>query len=399
MRIQYACRWFCLALLAGGLVGCNYFQGSASDLDDEFADLELDDTPAVTGGLPRKSESLGRDRERQDEERAPLRLAVGDQFPLIKTVEQKLTLPGPQGVTVGQTRLETQLSLTVEEIRDGATRFGVRYHGVHYQEQDLAGHRCEFSSSQAGAEIPPQASAYAALVNNGFSFWVGPDNQLIELVGYPDFLKRCMQHLPVAQRQAMIAQMSAEQADQGIASFVDESIGILPVNRPGEEAVVPIRKGSSWVLPVRHIDGPIPMQVSTHCLIKDLTDETVQIDLFGTIMPVAGADSSPSGKCSVRGGRCLGNCTVDRQTGLPTASRVERYLDIVLQSPDGQQLEQQKEIITTIRALPGSGQAYSGTQSSVMPAHHAEITQDVGGGVTPASQAPRRSADDLRLFR
>ncbi len=401
MTTQFARRWFCLALLGWGLVGCNYFQGAESDLDDEFADLELDDSPTITGGLPNKRSELASESTDEAPEDAGPRLAVGDRFPLIKTVEQKLTQPGPQGLVTGQSRLETQLSLTVEEVRDGKTRFGVRYHGVRYFEQDLAGRRIEFHSAQHAGEVPPQVSAYAALVNNGFSFWVGPDNRLIELVGFPDFLKRCVQHLPVAQRQAVIAQLSADRGDNGIASFVDDSIGILPVNAEDGAQPVPIRKGTSWVLPVRHIDGPAPMQVSTHCLIKDLTDEMVQIDLFGAITPVAHAEAPNGWNISVRGGRCLGGCTVDRQTGLPTESRMERHLDLVLQSPDGQQLEQQKAIVTTIRALPGAERSLSGTSSSVFPAHHAEFSREADEEIAPAppGQESQRGRDDLRMFR
>jgi hypothetical protein len=154
-------------------------------------------------------------------------------------------------------------------------------------------------------------------------------------------------------------------------------------------------------LPVRRIDGPAPMQVSTHCLIKSLTDETVQIDLFGTIMPVANTDSNNGWNVSVRGGRCLGGCTLNRQTGLPTESRMERHLDLVLQSPDGQQLEQQKEIVTTIRAVPGAERTISGMTSSILPAQHAELSRDPGGEIAPAppGQESRRSPDDLRFFR
>lgn len=403
MTIQRARRGFCLALLGWGLIGCNYFQGSSSGLDDEFADLELDDTPAPSASPPKRLESLMPADEATVEGELGLKLAVGDRFPLIKTVEQRLTQPGSQGPVTGSSRLELKLSLTVEEIRDGKTRFGVRYHGVRYLEQDLDGHRIEYNSSQAAGEIPTQVQAYAGLVNNGFSFWVGPDNRVIELVGFPDFVKRCVQQIPAAHRQVVIAQLTADPSDKGIASFVDDSIGLLPVSSDQESSAVAVRLGTSWDLPVRRIDGPIPMQISMRCMIKGLTDQTVEIDLFGEIAPVAHVDSPQGWKVAVRGGRCLGSCTVDRGTGLPTSSRVERYLNLVLQSPDGEQLEQQKEIITSIQAFPDQGRDLSGTAPSrVMPAQHVEVLRDSAAAEIappPPRTEPRRTADDVRLFR
>jgi len=180
-------RILCWLALVGLFAGCGYLPGNSADLDGDLDDLALDgDTEEVL----RHEKLRGNDREAKPNELAEtppqgdlgLRLKVGDRFPLQKTVEQKLTQPTDQGVSTGHSRLDVLLSLLVEELRDGHTRMGVRYHRVRYLEQDPEGRTVEYNSTAPPREIPAQARVYAGLVENGFSFWIGPDNRLIELV-------------------------------------------------------------------------------------------------------------------------------------------------------------------------------------------------------------------------
>jgi hypothetical protein len=306
--------------------------------DDEFG--EFGDGEAVA------AEDAGA-QTLPDTANLSLQLDVGQRFPLMKTVEQRLTQVLPSGVTVGHSRLDLQLSLSVEEVRGDRRRLGVRYHRVRYQ-QDLGGQSVEYNSDMPSLNIPPEAVAYAGLKDNGFSFWIGADNQVLELVGFPDFLRRCAQHVPVDQRAAVMHQLQTLRTEDGLASFVDDSIGLLP----GAQ-LSGLRVGSSWDLAPRTVSlGSGPGSTCTlRCLLKDLTDKSAEISLVGSIGPSSYTDELRRVRLTVRNGQCTGQCTVDRTTGMPTRSRVERLLDMVAQLPDGTEIPQRKEVITTITAF------------------------------------------------
>lgn len=351
-----------LLLAALCLTGCGYFQSSQETAEDDFPDLDTE--LAETVPATEIAEETG--------EKLELKLHVGDRFPLVKTVEQRLVQALPQGPVTSTSRLEMLLAISVEEDRDSRKRLGVRYHQVRYAE-DVAGRRIEFDSRSPSGPVPPEAMAYAGLVGNGFSFWIGPENQLIELVGFNDFLQRCVQSVPPEQRQTVLTQLAATSGEDGIANFVDDTIGLLPY---GEEGQKPMHVGSSWELKPRQVVRPIPMVVTTQCILKDLSDHTAEISLLGNI--AASTTYGPSGqeqhglKLSVRGGRSLGTCLVDRQSGLPTDSKVERYLEMDVELADGTRFSQTKETLTTIRAFPEQGSPHS----PIVPAGY---TQHAGG--------------------
>jgi hypothetical protein len=384
MSANRACRAIACLLIGIVLAGCNSFQGSFSETDAEFDDLELDlEGDAAPVAKKPKPATIPTDEEGDpDALELPaagelgLRLAVGDRFPLLKTLEQRLTQPGEHGPATGASRLDVLMSLAVEEIRDGQTRFAVRYHGVRYREQDLDGNVVEYDSAQPPGEVPPQALAYAGLVNNGFSFWLGPDNRLIDLVGFRDFVQRCLRDVPPAYRQAVVDQLSAANGTNGIASFIDDSIGLLPVSSDSPSKRVAVQEGTAWELPVRSIDGPVPLQVATQCRIKGLTERTAEIDLFGSIGAARHIDPQHGWKITVLGGRCLGSCTVDRRTGVPTNSLVQRYVDLILELPDGTELKQRKEIVSTITAYLHQDRELEGRATDVVtPAAHQDHSQ------------------------
>ncbi len=395
-------RILCWLALVGLFAGCGYLPGNSADLDGDLDDLALDsDTEEVL----RVEKSRGEDRESRPNDLPEtlsqgdlgLRLKVGDRFPLQKTVEQRLTQPTDEGVSTGHSRLDLLLSLLVEELRDGHTRLGVRYHRVRYLEQDPEGRTVEYNSTAPPREIPGQARVYAGLIENGFAFWIGPDNRLVELVGFPDFVQRCVRDVPYAQRQAVIEQLAAGRGDNGIASFIDDSIGLLPVS-DSKSGRVAVREGLSWELPVRKIDGPVPMLVSTQCKIKGLSDRTAEIDLFGAVSPTNQIEHPGGWKVSVLGGRCLGSCTVDRTTGLPTNSRVERYVDLLMELPDGSQLKQRKEIITTIQAFLEQPHNLAAGEG-VRPATYQRFDSPPAADPPATGKRPRSAADELNLFR
>ena len=338
-----------LALMAISLPGCSYFQAAETDPDGEFADFEKDekDDKAEEGEGRTKDSKLA-------EGELELKLKVGDRFPLKKRIEQRLTQGDGQGGTlVNVSMLEMLLSLEVEEVRDGNKRLSVRYHKVHYG-HNIAGRQVEFDTERGGV-APTEALAYAGLKNNGFSFWIGPDNRVVELVGFQDFLYKCVQNVPPAYRDAVMRQLEGTQSDDGLANFVDDGIGLLPYSDDPRHPAVAVKVGSHWDLKPRRSEGSIPMSVSTRCVLKSLTDSSAEISLVGRITgsssPVSVQEGTRNMRVLVKNGHCTGSCTVDRRTGLPTQSEVNRVLEMVVQLPDRSEIQQRKEVLTSITSF------------------------------------------------
>lgn len=342
--------------LTTGFVGCGYLpwgQTAQTDLeDDEFGDLSETDADSDD---PLKDLTDASSDSASD---LALKLEVGQRFPLYKTVEQRVTQALPSGVSVGHSRLDLQLSLVVEEVRRQQRRLSVRYHRVRFS-QDLGGQPVEYTSDLPMSSIPPAALPYAGLKDNGFSFWLGADNQVVELVGFMDFLQRCVQHVPFDQRPAVLMQLRSMRPEDGLANFVDDSIGLLPNPASPQQQGQTLRVGSSWDLPARGastLGSPsLGAVAATRCLLKDLNDSTAEIALVGSIGPSSYSDDLHRVRLTVRGGQCSGSCTVDRATGMPTRSRVERTLDMTAQLPDGTEIPQRKEVVTTITAFLDQG--------------------------------------------
>lgn len=336
--------------LALALPGCSYFQGAESDTDEEFAEFDKVDEP--------EKSDLESAESKPNEGELELKLKVGDRFPLKKRIEQKLTQgDGQGGMLVNVSLLEMLLSLEVEEIRDGNKRLLVRYHKVHYG-HNIAGRKVEYNS-EMNAAPPTEALVYAGLKDNGFSFWVGPDNRVMELVGFQEFLQRCLQNVPPTYRDAVLRQLEGTQNEEGLANFVDDGIGLLPYSDDPRHPAVAVKVGTMWELKPRRSEGPIPMSVSTRCVVKNLTETSAEIGLMGKIngsqAPVTIQDGSRYMRVMVKGGHCSGFCTVDRRTGLPTQSEVNRFLEMTVQLPDGSEIPQRKEILTSITSFLDQG--------------------------------------------
>jgi uncharacterized protein DUF6263 len=359
-----------LALLfLANFSGCNYFQGSSSDADADLAELEDDDTKELDEESKNSTPAEGE---------LELKLKVGDRFPLTKRVEQRLTQADGQGVSVYRSLTEMLLSLSVEEVRDGNKLLSVRYHRVRYG-QDIAGKKVEYASDSPQQTIPPEALAYAGLHENGFSFWIGPDNRVKELVGFADFLQRCVRNVPPQHRQSVLAQLEGTHSENDLANFVDDGIGLLPYSDNPNHPAVAVKVGSAWDLKPRLSERPVPMQINTRCVLKDLTDSSAEISLIGKIAgdvaPVVVRDGNREMRVFVKGGHCSGTCRIDRRTGLPTNSQVNRYLEMTVQMADGSEIQQRKETLTTINSFvdqPGLPQQQASTSydSGIQQAGH-----------------------------
>lgn len=307
-----------------------------------------------------------------------LNLVLGQRFPLLKTIEQTLSQT-PSVKSVGDTapkmtvesrsRLELLLSLQVEQIaEDGRKRFSVRYHRVKYW-HDFAGQTVEYDSSNTRSGIPAAAVPMAGLVNNEFGFWLGPDNRVVELVGFDEFLKRCVKNVPIAQRQSVMNRLSGASSDEGLVNFLDDSVGLMPFDVEDKKQVVAksVAVGDSWSREHR-FTRPIPMFETDRCTLSKLTDATAQIDIVGTIAAAPAfyvKQAASSVSIAVRGGHAFGTCKIGRETGLPIDSRMERYFDMTVQLANGEQFDQRKRIVTTVRAFPDqNSQATTSAETS-----------------------------------
>ncbi|MEX0715193.1 MAG: DUF6263 family protein [Planctomycetaceae bacterium] len=329
----------CLALAAPlAAAGCGW--GGDDAAEAEIPTLRIASEPA---------------EEAVDEVRLELKLSPGDRFPLLKTVEQTVTQgDGPQGVR-SRSLLELLLAILVEDVRpDGRKLLSVRYQRVRYV-QEIDGERIEFDSTAPPRSVPLAVEPYRRLVDNGFSFWLSPDNRIHDLVGFDEFLKRCMADVPPARRSEVLAQFDRTTSEEGIANFVDDSIGILPyAGAKGDRASV-VRKGSTWNREQRFAQ-PLPVHLQTEYTLRELTDELAHVDVLGTIGPSTTYrpthEDDDRVRVHVRNGHSFGSCAIRRDTGLPVESRIERLFDMTVRVPGGEQFPQQKRIVTTIRTFP-----------------------------------------------
>jgi hypothetical protein len=284
-------------------------------------------------------------------ERLELALRAGDRFPLIKTVEQTLVQKSETHPALARTRLDLNMAITVHEVRADAVLLGVQYSRVVY-EHDLAGRRLKFDSASHAGAIPWDAVPYAGMVNNGFAFWIGRDNQIRGLVGYQEFLERCVAEVPMERRQTLLAELSQRFGDDGVANFVDDSIGLLPYDASvDEDSASRVLPGDVWTRE-RRLMQPVPVYLKSTYTLTDIDSDTARIEITGRIASGEAVNAAGDSRVRISDGRALGHCIVDRSTGLPLDVQIDRHLVIHVQTDDGYEVVQEKDIRTTIRGFP-----------------------------------------------
>lgn len=266
-------------------------------------------------------------------------LVPGQRFPLTKTVDQRLTQWVGQQSIVNISRLELQLSLTVEDVRDHRCRLGVQYHRVRWYQQ-LEGEVQEYRSDQPSETVPSAAWPYVGLLHNGFSFWLNERRELTELLGFEEFLQRCAQRIPEPQRSAWWTTMRQLPLGDVIMQFVDDSLTLVP------PIPTPWNVGQRWQRPLRTRSQGPQLQISV-CQIKEITSQVVELHVWGHSDPLTIYDDAQRIQLHFQRGECSGTCALDRRTGLPQRSRIERIFDMVAQLPDGSTVPQRQETITT----------------------------------------------------
>ncbi|WP_437187590.1 DUF6263 family protein [Planctomicrobium sp. SH668] len=338
-----------LICLATSLVlwstGCS--SESAKKKEDVDLPAWLTETPAAT---PHSDTQLA---SYNSAAKLGLNLKTGDQFPLRKVVQQELlqnTLNGEPMRNFSQ--LELMLAIRVTEKRENRTKLTVKYNRVRYK-HDIADEHVEFDSNDPGQISHVGAIAYRDMVNDGFSFWIGEDNQISEVEGLSEFIERCLRNVPPDQRDDVILGVEAGSGESGIANFVDNTIGLLPY---GHQTSL----GDSWERQ-QQLTRPVPMYVTNIYTLKDLTPSTAVIDIRGTINSSAAigtsigkANTDNGVSVTVNGGSTIGSCTIYRDTGLPKESRVDRTVNMTIQMANSFSFQQTKRVTTTIESFPSS---------------------------------------------
>lgn len=286
-------------------------------------------------------------------ERLQLNLQVGDRFPLIKTVRQGLIQESSSNPLAAETALQLTLAITVEEVSADGIQLGVRYSRVIY-EHDIDGRRLRYDSMKQQDNVPWEAIPYAGMINNGFSFRLNPDNTIQDLIGYKEFLERCVARVPMERRETLLSELSNRFGDDGVANFIDDSIGLLPYDGTVDtENAAMVMQGDIWTRE-RRLMHPIPVYLKSTCTLTDIDSETARIEITGRIASGEATTMDGNGRLRVSSGRSLGHCIVDRRTGLPTEVELTRHLTIQASTADGEAVTQRKTVLTTMRTFPES---------------------------------------------
>ena len=366
----------CMALfltVAVGLSGCG--QDSVSNLlgGGDVPEIPVDpngDDPFLTGTVTK----LNTSDEATDAASAELAegelsfsLKVGDRFPLLKTIEQTLVQQSSVGPVTSRSNLTLMFAITVDEEDTGRRRLGVRYQRVKYS-QEILGEITEYDSQLPPEYVPESLQVYHGLGGNSFSFWIGADNRIIEVVEFNEFLKRCVRHAPAHRQQELLTQIVGTQEDEGFANFVDESIGLLPYDPQASGRETAVRVGQQWEKS-RKIMRPLPMELRTGYTLNSLTRDRAGIMILGTIEPVKASQLGPiqqvaaQQSISLKQGEIIGSCMIDRASGLPLMSRVERRMDMTVNVPGQRPFEQKKTVVTTVESFPTERTIFSQSES------------------------------------
>lgn len=336
-----------LIILSAITTASALFLGGCSE-SDEASDL----TEAVSpdGDAANILKGLqGADKKEEITADVALKLQVGDIFPMMKTVEQFLLQEQGNRSANNQSTLKLAMRIRVAERQDDKFKLDVVYDWLQYT-HNIGGRMVEYHS-RLGLPAPPEIIGYAGMAKNGFSIWLNSSNKIERVEGFREFLEKCMERVPVNQRQAMLNQMADNTGDAQVANFIDDSIGMLSFD-PKEGPTVTL--GETWKT-VQRMDRPVPMFYDTRYTVVAMDENQVELAINGQITSVAGsANLQPTAQgviVNLGSGEIKGTCTIRRNTGLPIRSRIERKLRLMVTS-GGQQTWQEKRIVTTIEAFP-----------------------------------------------
>lgn len=282
--------------------------------------------------------------------------AARTHWPLVKTVVQELRQQTPDGWIDNRTVLELAILITRDDQRmpltagssqgafEGNTAFRVDFQQVRFT-QELPGiPPLQFDSDAAQMSVPVAFQPLLGLKGNGFRFRMDRERQVTEVVGFDAFLDRCLAQVPPEQQAIVRGSIPAANAAECIAYFIDESIGMIPADVS--------HAGDNW-LRSREVWQPVPCIATTRFTVRQVTAEATDFDMAGTIEPTppsASTVEAAPGEMPVRitGGRLLGQCRIDRRSGIPLRSRREQALEMRVRTAEGSEFAQHKTTTTTV---------------------------------------------------
>lgn len=302
--------------------------------------------------------------KRRSEGELRFSLKTGGQFPLQKHVQQTLVQDLPGGQVTSRSDLKLMFAITVDAEDNGRRRLGVRYQRVQYA-YDFSGEKGEFDSLRPPEYVPDSLQMYNGLANNGFDFWIGADNRIVEVIGFQDFLRRCVRFAPPTSQNELLKKIQVTSEDEGFANFVDDSIGLLPYNPDAIGRETMVRVDDSWHRN-RDIREPLPMRIRTTYTLTDLTEHQAHVVVLGTIEPITATQlgsvqhATLGERLTLEGGQVRGTIVIDVTTGLPLNSHIERRMKMNVYVPGEEPFQQFKTIITNVESFPTQGQSETG---------------------------------------
>ena len=332
--------------LAGMLSGCGEGEDQQTDSDIEIPDWVHD-----------------ADASKTDDNKLTLNLKVGDRFPLRKVIEKEVVQhTGEANPRANRLRIELLLAMTVEEVSDRGTKIGVKYDRVKY-EHHLPDEVITYDSRNRPASLPLSIRAWDAMVNHGFSFWIGPDHQIAGVDGFREFLDHCLAVIPEDQRDLVVMSIESSSGENGVTDFIDNSIGLLPQAER-------VKAGDTWQQQ-RHIGRPVPMHIDNNYTLKEMNKDLAIVQIDGEITPSTTLVETPDPsakhvRMTVRNGSAWGTCEIYRDTGLPKRSRVEHDVLMTVQLSGNRSFDQQVKSVTTIEAFPVARTAQNQPRSTAI---------------------------------
>ena len=198
----------------------------------------------------------------------------------------------------------------------------------------------------------PEVQPYHGLVRNGFEFWIGPDNRILQIEDFEGFLRRCVAHVPESRRGGVMMQFFKTTGDDRIANFIDDTIGLLPYNKGT------IQVGQTWKR-TRTVLRPVPLSMTQTCTVSGLNESFAEVGITGRISPstTVGPSNQPAHGTHVlvKTGSTIGHCRIQRKTGLPDHSDIKRTYDMEVRTKNGQRFAQTKIVRTEIRVFTQQG--------------------------------------------
>lgn len=288
---------------------------------------------------------------------------VGKMVSLKKTVEQTLEQSSIDGLTTSQSRLEEWFDVTITSNTSEERVFRVRYRGLRYS-HEVPGEFVTFDSRSPGKSIPAIVSPLVSLSKTGFSFHTDSAGVVTKVSGLPSGLMRTVPD----------AEMSL--------GFVQDRIGFQSLDlRPAAGG----SRDGLW-MQNRSVTQPLAMTINKRFTKKTQDAETLSLEILGTMSAKHNTQriqlAGGSAQVSLKGGHALGHVVMDRLTGLPRSAKWDRYLDVRVECPGGEEFEQRKhEVVTITQNVEGERKSPPRSQLAPQPVSPP--------GIRPVTAAPQ----------